>query len=1198
MVSLHFVQKLIKKLKTGNNRSIHLHASPANYARLDWFDWSIIDSALHLRFLHLMLSKQQFNFNIKISPADVEKASNDDKETLRKIISRLDAMAYQYRDEYSEYGTKTFGLGYPMLIRKDLQDPEKHQIAPLLIWYFDIEKDNFTPYCWKISRNEEHPVVFNELLGNLIQNQEKFIFEKGDIPLDIDLLDEEKLSEFCKSFLSSLQFQATDIDTEVKIIPCPDKHTLPKLLEVAPCIRWSGVWGLYRHTKESIISDLEELIQKPELLSQLENEAIETGELDNRFVSPVALDPSQEKILQEFEKSKKIVVNGPPGTGKSQTITALIAREISKGNTCLIICEKKTAQDVILNNLQKVGLGSLCLQADDWVKSRREAVESVRSCADNLEEYVKEYKNHSYQNELSEFNQFRNRIDDCLSAYNLKVWGDASLAELICRLKEFDEKYPNNKTLNNNIQITDFQFNIENYLNIKSKITKAQSAYQNFSGKRDYFNHLPDSLFHNQSTDYLIQTIKPGLEKLFDITTELVTSYQNGIQYFGDLFLDNRKNRFYLRKVLSVFVPKFRMMSNFRIHYYEYLKKLSAESEILEKIGSSFNEKIELHNTVIHHDFVKALHELLSKTKEHIDCWENYLSWKKYLLEQDNLTRIILEAIAYSGEENWHESLEYLFYYKVFEQYTSEVISQKNFDSTFEELKSYENELRKLSVDKTLNEWLQTRVNLVKRRTIKATKLLYNFKKNQQYGSRNSLRKIIQHDPAFFSRFFPVLISNPTVSCSILPLLPEMYDTVIFDESSQLRLEDTFSSVIRGKKIVVSGDKHQMPPSNFFESTVFFNETEEDENQDSLSDDFLAESESLLDYAYDTDYKNYFLDFHYRSEHPDLIRVSNALFYGSRLMPLPPQSAYSPFGFYKVDGFYRKGTNKPEAEAIVQHLMEFYENENYQNASIGIATFNVNQRNLILDQISRACSENHAFAHQFNRWLELGFFVKNLENIQGEERDIFIVSTTFGKNDEGVFKQNFGPIIRQNGYKLLNVLFTRAKSNMLVFSSIPDEYYTSVSVDIKERGLTGKNVLYSFLNFIKLKSENRHEEADGFIRFLEMCSKERYYDPIKVSLSPFKQMIYKELQGFNHVKIKVHEPYGGILPDFTVYREGEFLGFVECCDSKFYSTPTGYRQVMFRKYLFQKFSMPFLLINPASWYLSDGKEALEIFLNK
>ena len=217
-----------------------------------------------------------------------------------------------------------------------------------------------------------------------------------------------------------------------------------------------------------------------------------------------------------------------------------------------------------------------------------------------------------------------------------------------------------------------------------------------------------------------------------------------------------------------------------------------------------------------------------------------------------------------------------------------------------------------------------------------------------------------------------------------------------FDEASQLRLEDTYTSLYRGKVKIVSGDEHQMPPSNYFQSAGV-DDDQDYESDEEMQTQEIVSSESLLEYAAINGYLPTMLKVHYRSDHEDLIEFSNKAFYGGRLMPIPKLEEYCPIEFRRIDGMYADRSNKMEAAAIVDWLGGYSEATD-RPRSIGIVTLNLNQAELIRESIPPKKEQTiRPLMSSMSQLDEKGFFVKNLENIQGDERDIILLSTTFGQ---------------------------------------------------------------------------------------------------------------------------------------------------------------------------------------------------------
>ena len=254
-------------------------------------------------------------------------------------------------------------------------------------------------------------------------------------------------------------------------------------------------------------------------------------------------------------------------------------------------------------------------------------------------------------------------------------------------------------------------------------------------------------------------------------------------------------------------------------------------------------------------------------------------------------------------------------------------------------------------------------------------------------------------------------------------------------------------------------------------------------------------SKSLLDFAISQDYSAQYLDIHYRSKHPDLINFSNAAFYNSRLIPQPPLKKYNPIEFYSVKGRFINQINADEAIAIVNYI----ETKIKKTQSVGIATFSLKQRDKVLNELELRSKSSHSFYRKLENLRSNGFFVKNIENIQGEERDIIIIGTTYGLDNHQRYKELLGPInTKKRGHKLLNVIITRAIEKMVVFSSIPENVFSNFEALIHKNGNRGKSIFYAYLFYAKGVSEKRPHEI---FKVLEAISKKRIYNRYKRELN-------------------------------------------------------------------------------------------------
>lgn len=324
-------------------------------------------------------------------------------------------------------------------------------------------------------------------------------------------------------------------------------------------------------------------------------------------------------------------------------------------------------------------------------------------------------------------------------------------------------------------------------------------------------------------------------------------------------------------------------------------------------------------------------------------------------------------------------------------------------------------------------------------------------------------------DPLFDLR--PVWMASPATVCQLFPRAP-LFDVVVFDEASQCRLEEALPVLTRARRVVIAGDPKQLPPTRFFESAVVQNEVGEAEGAQELFEEQLSEVEDLLGAALDLEVDQAFLDVHYRSRNADLISFSNEAFYGSRLQPIPGhprhRAVQPPIELVRVEGTYEKRVNLREAEAVVARVKELLAAE--RPPSIGIACFNLGQRDLVLEVLDRTAEADPAFASRLAEARARqgagsfeGLFVKNLENVQGDERDHLLISTTYGPDPKGRFFRRFGPLGQAGGGRRLNVLVTRARERVHLFTSIPRAAWSQLPPLEPGRAPNGAWLLLAYL---------------------------------------------------------------------------------------------------------------------------------------
>lgn len=348
-------------------------------------------------------------------------------------------------------------------------------------------------------------------------------------------------------------------------------------------------------------------------------------------------------------------------------------------------------------------------------------------------------------------------------------------------------------------------------------------------------------------------------------------------------------------------------------------------------------------------------------------------------------------------------------------------------------------------------EALQNSMERVRKEALQAfpAKLLARrpYKQGRVEGKVGELRRLLdaQRNARSFRSLFaeygdeiqtiaPCFFVSPASLATYLEPGTNPFDVVVFDEASQITVDQAMGALGRAQSAVIVGDSKQMPPTRIGKTNFEADDSDEDENAP-------EDLESILAEAVESQIPRLWLTWHYRSQDESLIAFSNERYYDNKLASLPTPGAISNAGIElrRVAGQFQrtngKGhrTNRVEAEAIVEEIGNRLNNPLTSNESIGVVTFNIQQRNLIMDLLD---DSSDPLIHSALTQQEDAIFVKNLENVQGDERDVILFSTAFSRTEDGSrMPLNFGPLSRRGGEKRLNVAITRARRNVVVFSS-------------------------------------------------------------------------------------------------------------------------------------------------------------------
>lgn len=396
------------------------------------------------------------------------------------------------------------------------------------------------------------------------------------------------------------------------------------------------------------------------------------------------------------------------------------------------------------------------------------------------------------------------------------------------------------------------------------------------------------------------------------------------------------------------------------------------------------------------------------------------------------------------------------------------------------------------------------------------------------------VRQLAEEMGGDFNSLAPCMLMSPLSIAQYLPATQDLFDIVIFDEASQITPWDAVGSIARGKQLVLAGDDKQMPPTNFFSKGTA-----------TVADDSdITDLDSILEECQGAGIPKRSLDWHYRSRHDSLIAFSNSRYYKNKLVTFPsPQTRESAVEWKRVESVYAKGagqTNAGEAKAIVDEVKKRLKGVEPGQETLGVVTLNSQQQELILDLLETARTGDSAFDAHFSDDLEEPVFVKNLETVQGDERDIIILGTTFGPTEPGSQKMsmNFGPLNREGGERRLNVAITRARKEMVLFTS-----FDPGMIDLSR---TGSNAIRDLKHYIEFAAKGPRALAEA------------HQGSVGVTESPFEDAVKLVLERRGWT-VRPQIGVSGFRIDLGIVhpeRPGDYLAGIECDGAMYHSALT------------------------------------------
>ena len=603
--------------------------------------------------------------------------------------------------------------------------------------------------------------------------------------------------------------------------------------------------------------------------------------------------------------------------------------------------------------------------------------------------------------------------------------------------------------------------------------------------------------------------------------------------------------------------------------------------DLKSKLTSANFEEIEKLETLPFQHLMDLMSRWVEQKESFID----------YIQILNNIKLLKKEKLEWVDEllESWDKSDKYLS--EIFEYNWARAIARRAFKDrkelqtfmldkhvdTLNRFKIQEDRLLEINVFRILDNHFKT----LPRTDVGSGKLGILLREISKKRNHKSIRSLIRDCGQLLLDIKPIFLMSPLSVAQFIESDSLEFDLVIFDEASQIKPVEAFGSILRGKRLMVVGDSKQLPPTSFFDLSI---DDEEDES-DIENDLKTSEVESILALAEAKLVPQKMLRWHYRSKHESLIAVSNREFYNSNLLVFPSSSSdYRELGFsYKqtTGTYYEPGkggrVNRGEAKFIVQEIIKH--SIDYPDQSLGVVAFSQTQAKLIEDYLEQELKINpNSKVESFIYDAEVAepFFVKNLENVQGDERDVILISVGYGFQEAGKFSYSFGPIMKEGGERRLNVLFSRAKKRSVVYANFRGD-----DVDLSRTDSQGIRILKEYLNFAEKKELKNSNTSYGDS---ESLFEEEVANVITDAGFEIVQQVGSN--GFR-IDIGVKDPK----------HPGRFLLAVECDGASYHSSRTARDRDKSRQAILESLGWKFHRIWSTDWFLNRERQA-QILIQK
>jgi very-short-patch-repair endonuclease len=1159
-----------------------------------------------------------------------------DYETSMFLSKKLTDLYRNIKAIEDETGIHDFYLGFPFL-SGSFADGTFFQ-APLFLYPVRLEKNNVNSQKWVLKIEDDDPQI-NRTLFLAFKKLNNLNFTEEFFEQAAEMANKNNYDDWV-NFLNSYEIKVSFSPQGLTKLTEYKKEEEPETVRLT--LLENAVIGNFPQGGSSLVKDYEDLILLSEesdlslageLIEPLDQvfeengdqvkaENVDVQDKELEILNLLQADGSQEEIMKEARYKKGIVVHGPPGTGKSQVIVNLITDALQQEKKVLVVCQKRAALDVVFQRLDGLGMSNHVALVHDEKNDRKKLYAKIAAVIEQNQVSFENANNqlNSTSKKLSSQEELLNSIAHALYSYQdfglrlYDLYGYAKPVTETTQLIDLHEVLP---ALNKDV-LVDISEKVFTYAEWYERFgnedfpLKERKTFANFSMKEkleaiEILNDVIDkakksaefieSLDHEKITPAYTWLIENKLDKIYPDLEDGSKKTLQGLRLWwwtsvsgkniieellkGEKFKGTNSTEWLKVKKSLVIMHQLGKVTKAMAEEVEKLKKFLEDSKIntlKTRISEGDIPLQELDRILeyIHRDFeeLQQMDVYWNQCNE-VEKKVIQLLSKKTAANELTLSEYWVELFKNSAYVHWIDQTE--------KQHPQvQKVSSNEFARIRESFAGLIEEKRKVGTQYLIHT-LTKKVDTVQNIHPKPIREL-----KHQVGKKRQvwpLRRLVNQFAANgLVDILPVWLASPEIVSSIFPLQEGLFDLVIFDEASQCTVESGIPAVYRGKQVIIAGDEKQLPPYNLFQSS-FVNEEDEDETYDT------DESVSLLNLA-KRRFSEKILQWHYRSKYEELINYSNHAFYNGHVQIAPnvvPFKQPPAIRWKKVDGRWINQCNEVEAIEVVNILRDILLHQ--PGKTVGIITFNSKQQTKIQDQIDRLLGEDEKFSAVYNqmltRDLDERVFVKNIENVQGDERDIILFSITYAKNEEGKVVNRFGDLNKKGGENRLNVAVSRAKESIIVVSSIePDELNVTNTANI------GPKLFKAYLKYVKAVATSQVEEIKAVVHEVNenvnthVQQKELHFD------SSFESQVYQQLRNLDY-EVTTQVGMSGYRIDMAIvhpHDSSRYILGIECDGAMYHSSKNAKERDVYRQRFLESRGWTIERIWSRNWWKNASAE--------